>query len=236
MDRAGNPHGSQNGFTLLEILVGLMISSLIMVGLSLSMKTINMGFDSATRSLERQATITTGLDIVAGDISRIQRVVDNPESPRQFLFAGTRHETVYILAERPGNNRAGLYWVRLLVRKTDDGEELVRMRAPYSARQTDLAAINWRDDVVLLRGGVSIEISYRAPSAGLRSWANGWQARNMLPGEIKLEIVDIRTGRLRVPVFVAALKIGAEADCVIAGAPGCTIGTGGLLSGGSRSQ
>ena len=54
-------HGSEAGFTLLEILVGLLISSLIMVGLSLGMKTINTGFDSAARLIARTGTLTTGL-------------------------------------------------------------------------------------------------------------------------------------------------------------------------------
>jgi prepilin-type N-terminal cleavage/methylation domain-containing protein len=236
MSRVISPHGADSGFTLLEILVGLVISSLIMVGLSLAMKTINMGFDQATVSIGRQGTIATGLYIAAGDISRIERVFDNPEQPGQFLFAGSRGEAVYILAERPGNNRAGLYWVRLLVRKTGDGAELVRMRAPYRQGQQDFAAIEWRDEVVLLRGGLAIELSYRAPRSGLRDWANSWLARNMLPGEIKIEIGDVGTGRLRVPVFVQTLKIGAEADCVAAGTPGCTMNSGGLISPPNRSQ
>jgi prepilin-type N-terminal cleavage/methylation domain-containing protein len=233
MNRKSPTHVSKAGFTLLEILVGLLISSLIMVGLSLAMKTINTGFDSATRLIARTGTLTTGLHIVAGDISRIQRVFDNPEEPRQFLFTGARNEAVYILAERPGNNRSGLYWVRLVVRKTSDGQELVRMRAPYVAGTKDIAGIKWTDEVALLQGGVTIAMSYRAPRTGIRSWVNTWQARNMLPSQIKIEITDLRTGRLRVPAFVQTLEIAAEADCVVVKTPGCTMNTGGLITGGN---
>jgi prepilin-type N-terminal cleavage/methylation domain-containing protein len=228
----GIPKGREDGFTLIEILVGLLVSSLIMVGLSLSMKTIDMGFNSAAKSLERQSTLATGLGIVAGDIARIQPVVDEPEHPTQFLFSGRRREAIYILAERPGNNQAGLYWVRLLVRKAAGGEELVRMRAPYARGQTAPPENSWNDEVVLLRGELAIEISYRAPRTGLRSWSGDWLAKNQLPGEIKLEIADIRTGRLRVPVFVGVLKIDAEADCVSPQAAGCTIDSGGIIGGG----
>lgn len=228
--------GSDAGFTLLEILVGLAVSSLIMLGLSLSMKTINMGFDRATTSIGRQSTIAAGLYVVAGDIARIERAVDNPDAPTQFLFFGSRSEVIFVLAERPGNNRAGLYWVRLTVRKAGKGAELVRTRAPYHQGEHDLAAITWSDDVVLLRGDIQIDLSYRAPQAGLREWASGWQATNMLPGQFKIEITDTRTGRLRVPVFVQTLKITAEAACAAPGAPGCTLSSSGQLTGGSRSQ
>jgi general secretion pathway protein J len=216
------------GFTLLEILVGLTVSSLILIGLSQAMTTIDRGFEQATESIGRQGTIATGLRIVAGDISRIQRVLDVPEQPTRFLFEGTGNRATYVVAERPGNNRAGLYWVRLAVRDTEDGQELVRMRAPFVAADRD-SAIAWRDEVVLLRGGMAIALSYRAPRAGLRSWAADWPAGDLMPGQIKIELTDLATGRLRVPVFVQTLKIGAEADCVTAAASGCTLQSEGRI-------
>lgn len=224
---------SEDGFTLIEILTGLLISSIIMVGLSLAMRAVDLGYDRATTSLERQATIASGLDIVAGDIARIERVVDDPTRPSRFLFSGQSKEIIFILAERPGNNRSGLYWVRLAVRPAGDGEELVRFRAPYSPGQHDIGAIAWGDEVVLLHGSIRIELAYRAPRSGLRSWAGGWQAAPILPGEIKVELIDIATNRLRVPVFVSALKIDAEVDCVSNAAPGCTIASNGQLGQGS---
>lgn len=223
------PNRGEAGFTLLEILVGLAISSLIMLGLSMAMGSINRGFDRTTAVIERQDGIAAGLHVVAGDLSHILRVLDDPAKPRRFLFSGGPEEAIYILGERPGNNEAGLYWVRLLVRKTAGGSELSRLRAPYVPGQTDIAALQWDDEVSLLRGKFAIALSYRAPRADLRSWAGTWLAQNMLPGEIKVELTDLATGRRRVPVFVVALKITAEADCVSAEAAGCTVKSGGVL-------
>lgn len=236
MKPAVNSAHSEAGFTLFEILIGLAISSLVMVGLSLAMKTVNQGFDQATVSIGRQATIATGLYIVAGDISRIERVIDNPDQPTQFLFFGSGNEAIYVLAERPGNNRAGLYWVRLLVRSTGKAGELVRQRAPYVEGQHDLTALEWSDEVVLMRGELAIALSYRAPRLGLREWASGWQARNMLPGQIKIEVTDTGTGRLRVPVFVQTLKISAEAGCAEPAGAGCSMAANGQLNAGTENQ
>lgn len=224
-------HRQQDGFTLIEILVGLAISSLIMIGITLAMRTINTGFDSATESLERQGTLSTGLFIAGGDISRIARVVDDPVRPSQFLFSGGARGMSFVLAERPGANSSGLYWVRLEVRPGKDGDELVRLRAPFTSRKVDPVGLDWGDAVVLLRGNVTIAFSYRAPRLDLRQWAGSWQARNVLPQEVKIEITDRATGRLRVPVFVAALKMDAEADCVAIDSPGCTVSSLGQITG-----
>jgi prepilin-type N-terminal cleavage/methylation domain-containing protein len=229
MARATSAAAGDQGFTLLEVLVGLAISSLIMVGLSLAMRSINQGYDSTTQTIQRQGTMTTGLQVVTQDISRIERAVDDLNQPKRFLFSGRPREVIYVLAERPGNNSAGLYWVRLLVRDATDGEELVRMRAPFRRNEAELTAIGWDDEVVLLKGGVGIGLAYRAPRAGLRNWASSWDATTMLPGQIKIEITDLATGRLRAPALVGTLKIGAEASCTSADAPGCTLKSEGVL-------
>lgn len=219
----------EHGFTLLEVLVGLVISSLIMVSITYSVRGINAGYVQATGMVDRQRMLTTALEILSGDVSRIQRVYDTPDRPSRFLFFGGKGEAIYILAERPGST-GGLYWVRLLVRNENGVNELVRMRAPYRAGQVDFTIANWRDEVVLLRGKMGIELSYRAPLAGLRSWAATWEARDMLPGQVMVSITDGATGRLRIPVFVETLKIAAEAACADPAAAGCTALSAGRIA------
>jgi general secretion pathway protein J len=230
------PDSSESGFTLFEILVGLAVSSLILVGMSLAMKTINMGYDSATNSIGRQGGLAAGLAIIAGDISRIQRAVDDPVKPTRFLFSGRSNSVTYIMEERPGNNKAGLYWVRLAVRDTANGSELVRSRAPFVIGQSDTSSSAWTDDVAVLRGDFAIGLSYRATRNDLRSWVDDWQNPILLPDEIRITMTDVRTGRLRVPGFVQALKISAEVGCVALTQTGCTINSRGRIAAGSSPQ
>ncbi len=225
----------EKGFTLLEVLVGLVISSLIMALMTFAMRTINLGSVQATEMSDRQRMLGTALEVLGGDISRIQRIADNPNQPSRFLFFGGRGEAVYILPERPGGDE-GLYWVRLQVRANNGINELVRMRAPYRAGQADVTLLQWRDEVVLLRGAMGIELSYRAPLSGLRSWGSAWEARDMMPGQIMLTLTDAATGRLRIPVFVETLKIGAEAACANPEAAGCTAQSGGRIVGNAGGQ
>jgi hypothetical protein len=217
---------ASGGFTLVEIIVGLLVSSLILFGLNLAMSEINRGSIRTEAGIAEQASLAAALKVIADDFSRIERVPDDPMQPTRFEFSGRASELRYVLAERPGNNRAGLYWVRLFVRQSGTGIELVRTRSPYRRGENN---VEWRDEVVLLSGRFAVQFAYRAAGSGFRAWDSTWLPANLLPGQIKLEIADLDTGRLRVPVFVQTLKIDAEAACAGRDAQGCTLMTNGIL-------
>lgn len=221
------PDATEAGFTLLEILVGLLISAMVLVAASLAMKTINLSYDRTTATLGRESQLASGLEIAAGDISRIERAFDKPGKPEQFIFSGGSKEMIYPLFERPGNNAGGIYWVRLQVRPTGAGEDLVRQRAPMLLGDNAAEAVKWVDDVTLLHGDFTIAFAYRSTRAGLREWAERWQANNMLPDQVKIEVTDLATRRLRVPVLVTTLKNDAEANCGDPGNAGCTMSSPG---------
>jgi general secretion pathway protein J len=221
----------EHGFTLLEILIGLTISALIMVGLNQSMSVMNKGFDQATTSIGRQATIANGLHIVSGDIARIMRRVDDPQNPRNFLFSGSTRELIYLVEERPRGNSNGVYWVRLFFQQNGSVQELVRARKPFVKGETLPSEGDWLDPVVLISADVSYAFFYRATRSGRRDWTPDWITPNGMPEQIRIDITDVKTGRLRVPSLVQALRIMAEADCTNAKAPACTLQTSGLLSG-----
>ena len=224
------PDDREAGFTLIEILAGLAISSLIMVGLGLGSTSINRGFAQTSQSLARQGMLATGLHVILGDLARIERVVDNPLRPARFLFSGQKDEAIFLLAERPGNNGYGVYWVRYVIRDAEGGAELLRMRQSFDPRRRALPQGGWEDEVLLLAGDYAIAMSYRAPGAQLRDWSSAWSAASLLPEEIGIEIRDVETGRLRVPFVVQALRNRAEAECAEAASPACTLRSGGIIA------
>src|SRR5437764_6184412 len=164
----------EDGFTLLEIMVGLLVSVLIMAGLTVAMKSMDTGWGSTVASLGKEDSFANGFHIVAGDVSRIERMTDKAENAERFLFRGSPLEMIFLLSERPASTQMGLYWIRLFVRSDDQATELVRMRAPYGSRLQDLDGIEWQDPVVLLHGKFAIGFSYRAPKAGIDSWTGSW--------------------------------------------------------------
>jgi hypothetical protein len=221
-------HG-ESGFTLLEILIGLLVSVLIMAGLTAAMRTMHLGWDATVSTLGKQDLFANGLHIISGDISRVQRMADKVENAERFLFRGSRSELIFLLAERPASDQEGLHWIRLFARQSDAGVALVRMRAPYETRLQDLEGIQWRDPVVLLEGNFVIGFSYRAPLGGFPSWSASWNIANRLPEQIRVEVLDPESGRFLMPPLVQTLDIRAEADCIDPKSGGCTIDTKGEL-------
>jgi prepilin-type N-terminal cleavage/methylation domain-containing protein len=221
----------EQGFTLLEILIGLTVSALILVGLNQSMLIINRGFDQATVSIGRQSSIATGLYIVSGDITHIQRRVDNPENPRAFLFGGTASEIIYLLEERPGSIEGGLFWIRLYARNTPKGQELIRARKPFADEEVLPLSGDWQDETTLMRVDAEITFAYRATRSKSRDWQPGWSSPSQMPDQIRINITDKKTGRLRVPPFVQTLKQSAEAECAVPTAHACTLQSSGTLTG-----
>jgi prepilin-type N-terminal cleavage/methylation domain-containing protein len=219
---------SEQGFTLFEILVGLAISSLIMLGLSSAMRTMDMGWRRATEMGERQAMITTGLAVFGGDLARVQRIYDNPARPERFRFVGDKSEIIFPMIERDGHNEEGLYWIRYFLRKEGPDIELVRARGTYDAASLDLPSVVWRDTVVLLRGPFRMEFSYLPPVTG--SWDDNWPMQNRLPRQVRLDIETVRGRTLDVPPYVVALEQAAEIACANPESQFCTIKTGGTFT------
>ena len=219
----------ESGFTLLEIMVGLLVSVLIMAGLTVAMKSMNTGWGSTVAALGKEDSFANGFHIVAGDISRIERITDKVENAERFVFRGSPLETVFLLSERPASNQMGLHWIRLFVRSDDRGTELVRMRAPYESRLQDLDAIQWQDPVVLLEGKFAISFSYRAPRGGVEEWTGSWNIPSRMPEQMRILVSDPDSGELLMPEFVQTLDNGAEVDCIDPKSTGCTLATNGEL-------
>jgi len=231
MTRRRDPSAGDAGFTLIEIMVGLAISALLMVGISMTMRTVNVGWRSQTDAIERQAMMATGLRVIEADLSRIERIADNRANPHNFLFAGNATQLAYVLAERDGHNTEGLYWVRLLVRTADGGgTELVRMRAPFTPGPADFAAIKWTDEVVLLHGAIGVEISYRAPRSDVASWVSEWNLQNRMPQQIRFDLTDRQRHAPLLPSVVFSIWITAESNCFVPASPGCTMTSQGVIA------
>ena len=202
------------GFTLIEVLAGLVLASLILVSLNMAMSAVGKGTDHTRRSLGEQAELGAAVDIFGRDVSRIAKI-RRPAKPGDFagyVFEGRPDAIVYPLREEEGLTDPGLYLVRLSVQQKDGQTTLLRERAPLPVGD-DAALPQWRDGVALLTGPYDIAFAYRAQRTGQREWNGNWQASEATPEQIRLTITNRKTGRLRVPGFVQSLAIDSEVDC-----------------------
>ena len=210
----------QAGFTLIEVLAALALSSVLLMSLNLGMTTIRQGVERARTSLGSQAALSAASGIFVSDAERIAKIRRAGGKAATYLFEGTARQMIYPVAEYAGAGKGGLYMVRLTASETDGTTQLIRDRAPISPGLEPEVSDDWADAVVLLEGPYDIEFAYRAQRSGIRSWSESWSAAGGMPEQLRLTITDRATGRLRMPVLVQSLQIDTEVDCVVEGS-GC---------------
>lgn len=217
-----SPRG-EAGFTLLEVLAGLMLASLILVSLNLAMSVVGRGVDTTRRSLGEQTEIGAAVDVFTRDVAGIAKIRrgSGVRGSGGYLFDGRADQLVYPLREMAGVDVPALYLVRLALREEKGQRQLVRERVPLAEADAAGSAPLWRDAVVLLEGDFDIAFAYRAQRSGLREWASAWQAGEIMPEQIRLTIADRATGKLRMPGVVQPLAIDLEVDCAGNGEPRC---------------
>jgi prepilin-type N-terminal cleavage/methylation domain-containing protein len=228
MRRQNTTARAEQGFTLFEILVGLAISALIMLGLSSTMLSINRAWQQTTDAGEQRAMLVTGLRVARDDLSHVERMYDDNETPSRFLFSGALHDMIFPIVERDGHNTAGIYWVRLEVREVQGGVELVRSRAAFEPGKQDLAGILWADPVVLARGAFDISFGYLPPSSNA-SWDLAWPMHNQLPRQVRIDVVEKGGRPVTVPPVIVALRLAGELNCVQDEAQLCSLNSNGAL-------
>lgn len=229
MTRPGQDRHREAGFTLLEVLAGLMLASLILVSLNMAMRAVGKGVDHARQSLGEQAEIAGAVEIFGRDVARIAKIRrgSGAQAAIGYLFDGRADEMIYPLREDAGLDAPGLYLVRLSLRQDEGARQLLRERVPLAEAMGTAGATRWRDAVVLLSGDFDIAFAYRAQRSGLREWASSWPGGETMPEQIRLTIADPATGKLRMPGFVQSLAIDLEVDCA---------GSDELRCGGPRPQ
>jgi prepilin-type N-terminal cleavage/methylation domain-containing protein len=108
-----NPaHRREAGFTLIEVLAALVLSSLVLVSLNMAMSAVGKGTDHTRRSLGEQSELGAALDIFSRDVGRIAKI-RHPAKPGDFagyVFDGRSDAIVYPLREAEGLTAPAFTW------------------------------------------------------------------------------------------------------------------------------
>ena len=210
----GGSGEGQHGFTLVEVLAALAVSSLILVSLNLASTTVRQGVERTRQSLGSQAAVSAAAGIFQRDAARIAKLrrTGDPGSGG-YLFDGSLTQMIYPLPEDQGASQGGLYLVRLRAQNGEGVTRLIRDRAALLPGAPADEDPSWGDAVVLLEGPFDIGFAYRAQRTGERNWSESWSSTETMPEQIRLTIEDQATGRLRIPVVVQSLLVDAEVEC-----------------------
>ena len=201
----------QSGFTLLEILIGMSIMSMMMLLLFASLRICVQNWNAGEKKI---AQVSQAAIIQNFLQSKLHATVpldgDFLEEP-QFSFQGSENEIQFVAAMPASAGRLGLQLFKMNLQpagRDEPGNVLqVEMQPFFPQGDSDE---QWVDKpVVILRKVQSLQFVYFGTDSDARnsdsSWQNDWTERDSLPGLISIDI-ELVNGE-KWPQLVVALKV-----------------------------
>lgn len=214
MNGAASIVKEQRGFTLIEVLIGLVLLSIM---LSLLFGSIRMGARiweaGETRAAELDRILVVQ-NFLRRQLTTVRPILDDLNSGEAtFSFSGSADSLQFVSDLPSSAHRKGLHLFNLELADDDDSNVLiVKLKAFYPPLDGAEAAI---EDVRLISGVDSVVYSYfgvedftEKPADG--RWTEEWQDKEFLPFLIKIEI-HMQNGR-DWPALLVEPKLSASEE------------------------
>jgi general secretion pathway protein J len=180
------------GFTLVEALVAVLLTSVIMGALAAVTAQWMPGWERGVGRLQRIDALAAGLDRLVGDIAAAE-IISPQGDKAPPLFDGRELSLVFVRPTLNPNSTGGLEIVRLAPTSDERGPVLVRSTIPFTPDTTyagDADAIAFANPVTMLRGPYSISFSYAGSD---RIWHDTWRQQPVLPRAVRVRLRDLAT-------------------------------------------
>jgi prepilin-type N-terminal cleavage/methylation domain-containing protein len=150
----GDAYDGQRGFTLVEVLAALAITSVIIAGTATLIHQVAFNFDRGARTMNRAETLALASDRLAGDFGAARFVVWPDD--HAAAFDGNPAKIAFISAAGVGAGRSGASppgeeLVTLTVEDVNGLTQIVRRRAAWPGMQVHFADLEPGDSVVNIK-------------------------------------------------------------------------------------
>ena len=223
---------AQDGFTLIEALAALAISSVIIVACAALVHDVALHFDRGSRTVDVAERFILVTDRLAADFGSARQVARRTETGPAIAFAAEPGDTqkpgkiVFVGAAPVASAPSGDQVVMLTFERDDDIMRVVRRSAPWGGPTTSFEDVAPDNPVVLIEGkwDISFLLGRLAPGAAL-TWHTGWSGESTLPRFVRL-LVRGASGRdvlgeadfvIRADAPVACGRPDAAIGCLAAG-------------------
>ena len=211
----------QSGFTLLEVLLGMSIMSIMMLLLFASLRICVQNWNAGEKKIAQVSQATIVQNFLQNKLQATLPLDADFFEEEQFSFQGDKEKMQFVAAMPASASRLGLQLFNLSMKKTAAGEgrELLVDIQPFFPQGDDVE--QWREEqVVILKKIHKLRFAYFGPDsddsqrgdADDSVWQNEWLERTVLPQLVSID-VELINGEVW-PQLVVALKInralGAE--------------------------
>jgi len=206
--------GRSAGFTLIECLVALAVTSLVAFAAGSLLRETGSFFDRGTRAVDETERFAWAVDRLTRDFAAARFVPQAGEKSGSAAFIGEPGRVVFVAAGRGGSAPEV---VEYSTAPGEAGEQLIRRQAAWPGPSARLAQAELKDPVVLLSGTYDISFEFaQAPPGGGLVWRDRWSGAEGLPGSVKVKLIDAASG----VDFLAASDFAIRANAPLACASG----------------
>jgi prepilin-type N-terminal cleavage/methylation domain-containing protein len=223
---------AQDGFTLIEALAALAISSVIIVACAALVHDVALHFDRGSRTVDVAERFILVTDRLAADFGSARQVARRTEAGTTVAFAAEPGDTqkpgkiIFVGGAPVASAPSGDQVVMLTFERDDDIMRVVRRSAPWGGPTTSFEDVAPDNPVVLIEGkwDISFLLGRLAPGGAL-TWHTGWSGESTLPRFVRL-LVRGASGRdvlgeadfvIRADAPVACGRPDAAIGCLAAG-------------------
>jgi prepilin-type N-terminal cleavage/methylation domain-containing protein len=185
----------QGGFTLIEALAALAISSVIITATVTLLHSVARNFDRGTRGVDAADSVMLATERLASDFGSARYVVWMTANGPALAFKGESARIAFVGSRDDGYGSRSDEMVTFSIERSDGVTRLVRRRAAWSGPDIVVDRLSPQDAVVLIEGNLDISFVFGrvVPDRGL-IWSTAWIDVTALPRFVRLIVRDRATG------------------------------------------